>query len=114
MNFPDFMKNFPLLDIPFPKEVVEAHATRSDNGLVVFFDFHQDVELPAHSHEGQWGTCFEGEVELTIDGRTHAFGPGETWNIPAGVVHSARVKAGTKAMDVFEEADRYPVQDQKK
>lgn len=110
MNFPEFTKGFPLLDIPFPSEVVEAFAVRSDAGLVVFFDFHQDLSLPPHSHEGQWGTCFEGEVKLTIEGVTHTYRPGETWNIPAGAVHSAEIKAGTKAMDVFEEADRYPLQ----
>lgn len=110
MNFPEFTKDFPLLDIPFPPDVVAAYAVRSDKGLVVFFDFHQDLDLPAHSHKGQWGTCFAGEVELTIEGVTQTYRPGETWNIPAGAIHSARIKAGTKAMDVFEEPDRYPLQ----
>ncbi|WP_255566529.1 hypothetical protein [Rhodovulum sp. 12E13] len=37
------------------------------------------------------------------------FRPGESSVIAAGVVHSARVAAGPVVLDVFEEADRYPV-----
>ena len=29
--------------------------------------------------------------------------------IEAGIVHSARVAAGSVVLDVFEEADRYPI-----
>lgn len=46
---------------------------------------------------------------MTIDGEVQTCGPGDTWNLPTGVPHSARIKAGTTAIDVFEEADRYPL-----
>lgn len=111
MNYPEFMKRFPLLDVPFPKDAVEAHAIRSDAGLVVYFDVHRDCEVPPHSHGGQWGAIFHGEIELTVDGVTRTFRPGDTWDIPAGSVHSALLKAGAKLMDVFEEPDRYPLRD---
>jgi len=32
-----------------------------------------------------------------------------SYSIPAGVEHGALIKAGTKVIDVFEEADRYPI-----
>ncbi|MEE9428276.1 MAG: cupin domain-containing protein [Paracoccaceae bacterium] len=109
MQFPDFIKSFPDLDVPFPDDVVQCHAIQSNRGLVVFFDFIQDMNLPAHSHGAQWGTVLAGEVVFTIGDNTRTYGPGESYSIPAGVVHSAIIPAGTKVIDVFEEADRYPL-----
>jgi len=109
MEFPDFIRAFPALDVPFPDEVVSTNVTHSPAGLTVFFTFHQDVELPPHSHKGQWGIVVDGEVEITMDGTTHVFTTGDSYNIPSGTVHAVKVKAGTKAIDVFEEPDRYPV-----
>jgi quercetin dioxygenase-like cupin family protein len=109
MEFPAFIRAFPGLDVPFSPEQVQIHALRSDDGLVVFFDFLQDVTLPAHAHKGQWGTVIAGQIELTIDGVTQGYRPGESYDIPAGTVHAVRIKAGTKAIDVFEEPDRYPL-----
>ena len=107
MRFPDFMAHFPALDLPFPDDVVQSAAIRSDAGLVVFFTFLKDMDLPPHAHKAQWGTVVEGEIEFTIGGETRTYRPGDSYAIPEGVTHSARIKAGTRAVDVFEEADRY-------
>ncbi|MTI45229.1 Cupin domain-containing protein [Roseibium hamelinense] len=109
MDLPDFIKSFPALDIPFPDEVVKSYAIRSDHGLVVFFDFIRDMELPPHSHLAQWGTVLSGEIEFTIEGETRVLGPGSIYSIPAGAQHGAVIKAGTRVIDVFEEPDRYPI-----
>jgi quercetin dioxygenase-like cupin family protein len=109
MTLPAFFDAMPALDLPFPDSVVTTSAVRSDAGLVAFFRIHQDVSLPAHSHGPQWGTVVAGEVALTIDGETRRYGPGESYDIPAGVVHAVAIKAGTIAIDVFAEADRYPL-----
>ena len=111
MDYPDFMRAFPGLDVPFPSDVVSTNAMRSDAGLVVFFAIHKDVELPEHSHGHQWGALFEGEMELTINGVPRQCRPGDTWDIPAGTPHAAKLKAGSRLMDVFAEADRYPLKD---
>jgi quercetin dioxygenase-like cupin family protein len=109
MDYPAFMQAFPGLVVPLPDDQVRIHAIRSDAGLVVFFDFLKDTALPPHSHKGQWGTVIAGQITLTIDGTTRICRPGDSYDIPAGAVHSALVMAGTKAMDVFEEPDRYPL-----
>ncbi len=67
----------------------------------------QDVSLPAHSHKAQWGTVVHGQLELTIDGETRTCGPGSPYFIPSGVVYSAKIPAGTKIIEFFEEKDRY-------
>lgn len=109
MPFPDFVMAFPALDLPFPEEVVQSRAIRSDQGLTVFFTFLQDMDLPTHSHGAQWGTVVEGEILFTIGGDTRTYGPGDSYAIPAGVDHGAKIKAGTRVIDVFEEPDRYPL-----
>lgn len=109
MELPGFIRSFPPLALPLPDEVVTTNALRSDDGLVVFFTFHEDVELPPHSHKGQWGTVIQGSVEITMEGKTRTYRPGETYSMGSGVEHAVKVKAGTIAMDVFEEPDRYPL-----
>lgn len=76
---------------------------------MVFFRFHQDVSIPPHSHGPQWGTVFAGEVAPAIEGQTRRHLPGESYDIPAGTVHSVQVMSGTIALDVFAEPDRYPL-----
>ena len=109
MDFPAFIRAFPSLDVPFSADQVTIHAIRSDAGLVVFFDFLQNLALPPHAHKGQWGTVIAGQIMLTIDGVTRTLRPGDSYDIPAGAVHSAQIAAGTKVIDVFEEPDRYPL-----
>ncbi|MDE0589590.1 cupin domain-containing protein [Halocynthiibacter sp. C4] len=109
MLFPEFVQSFPDLDVPFSTDVVTCKAIRSDAGLVVFFTFHEDFSLPMHAHKGQWGTIIKGEATLTIGEDTKTYRPGDTYNIPSGVSHGGEIKAGTEAIDVFEEPDRYPV-----
>lgn len=106
-TLPAFFDAMPSLDVPFPETVVSTRAVRSEAGLVVFFHFHQDFSLPPHSHGPQWGTVVAGEVALTIDGQIRRHGPGMSYDIPAGVEHAVVVRAGTIAIDVFAEADRY-------
>lgn len=109
MSYPDFITGLPSLDVPFPDDVVQTAVIRSDHGLAVFFTFLKDMELPLHSHGAQWGTVIEGEIKLTIGGDTRTYRPGDSYSIPAGVEHGAQIKAGARVIDVFEEADRYPI-----
>ncbi len=109
MSYPDFIKAFPGIDVPFPEDVVQTAAVQSDAGLVAFFSFLKDMELPAHSHGAQWGTVVEGEIEFTIGGETKIYRTGDSYSIAAGVEHSAFIKSGTRVIDVFEEADRYVI-----
>ncbi|SMC12208.1 Cupin domain protein [Roseovarius aestuarii] len=107
MPYPDFITAFPSIDVPFPDDVVQTAVVKSEHGLVAFFTFPKDMELPTHAHGAQWGTVVEGEIELTIGGETKIYKAGDSYSIPAGVEHGALIKAGTRVIDAFEEADRY-------
>ena len=71
--------------------------------------FENDVEVPEHSHEAQWGAVLDGEVELTIDGKKHTLTKGDTYFIPKDVMHSAKIKKGYKDLTFFNQKDRYKV-----
>jgi quercetin dioxygenase-like cupin family protein len=109
MSFPDFITALPGIAVPFPTNVVQTAAVKSDDALVVFFTFLQDMTLPMHAHGAQWGSILAGEILLTIGDETRTYRPGDSYFIPSGVAHGAVVKAGTRAIDVFAEADRYPL-----
>ncbi len=107
MPLPAFIASFPGIRLPFPDTKVSTSAMRTEHGLAVFFTVNEDVELPPHAHGAQWGTVIEGALELTMNGETRTYRPGESYDIPAGTVHAARVPAGSVIFDVFEENDRY-------
>lgn len=109
MNLPEFIIALPELDVPFPSDVVASHVFPSEHGLVVFFEFFKEMELPMHSHKAQWGTVLEGSLTLTIGGDTREYRAGDSYSIPSGVEHGGIIIAGSKVIDIFEENDRYPV-----
>jgi quercetin dioxygenase-like cupin family protein len=49
----------------------------------------------------------DGEIELTIDRKTFNFKRGDTYFIPEGVTHSAKIRKGYKDLTLFDQKDRY-------
>ena len=107
MELPEIITRLPEVDLPIPSTTVRTSLLQADQGQLVFFQILKDVELPAHSHKGQWGTVLEGQVELTVGGETRLHQSGASYYIPAGTIHSAKLVAGTKIIEFFEEPDRY-------
>jgi len=65
--------------------------------------------VPPHSHGAQWGMVIEGEMRLTAGEETRDLKKGDSYVIPAGVVHSAVFLTRVYAVDVFADPDRYRV-----
>ena len=103
--YADFIKNLPKAKLAVEGPV--AHLLAAPQGQVVFFELPAGSSVPPHSHGAQWGIMVEGDLELTIGEETLRLKPGDSYYIPAGVTHSARVLAFSRAVDVFAEADRY-------
>jgi len=59
--------------------------------------------VPNHSHpHEQMGMMISGRLEFTVDDTTRVLGPGDSWRIPGGVVHSVRsLEEPAVALDVF-------------
>ena len=103
MPYPDFITDFPSLDVPVPggRGTKRSYSFRRGVGSVLHVS-QKDFELPAHSHKAQWGTVIEGEVELTIGARNqNHIVQGDSYSIPSGVEHGGKIKAGTRASSMF-------------
>lgn len=69
--------------------------------------FDNDVAVPEHTHEAQWGVVLDGEIELTVNGIMSSYRKGDTYFIPKNAPHSAGIKAGYRDLTVFNQKDRY-------
>ncbi len=72
----------------------------------MFFD--KGIATAAHGH-GSNEAVYQvaGRFELAMGGQVIPVGPGDSYFIPAGALHSVVFKSHVKAVDVFEDADRY-------
>ena len=59
--FPEIITNLPEADIPI--EGLHSYLFQGENQQIVFMSFENDVQVPEHSHEAQWGVVLDGEIE---------------------------------------------------
>lgn len=105
--FPEPIRNLPEADIPL--EGVKAYLSQSENHQIIFMEFSEDIEVPEHSHESQWGIVLEGKIDLTIDGIKKTYSRGDRYFIPKGIKHSAKIYAGYADITFFDQKERYKV-----
>ena len=103
--FPDVIRALPKIEMPL--EGVEAYLVQGPEQQMIFMSFKSDLEIPEHSHEAQWGVVLEGEIELTIEGKSKTLRKGDTYFIPKNVPHGAKIKAGYMDLTLFNQKDRY-------
>lgn len=104
-GFPDLISGLPQADLPV--ESITGYLLQGENRQLVFFEMQAGTKLPMHSHGAQWGIVIEGEMELTIGDSTNSYRAGDSYFIPAQVMHGATFLKDTRALDIFEDADRY-------
>jgi quercetin dioxygenase-like cupin family protein len=105
--YPGEIKELPEIDVPFAG--VRGRLLQGTDTQLVFFDIDAIGEVTAHSHGAQWGVVLDGEMELTIGDKTRIYRKGDTYYIPAGVLHAARFLSRTRVIDFFAEPARYGV-----
>jgi quercetin dioxygenase-like cupin family protein len=103
--FPEFIRALPMVDSPL--ESLQGWMLQTGQGLAMFYEIPDGVEVPEHAHGAQWGVVLEGTMEFTIGGETRVYGRGDTYYVPAGVTHRAAISPGYVGIDVFADADRY-------
>jgi quercetin dioxygenase-like cupin family protein len=104
-QFPEIILNLPKADIPI--NGLSSYLLQGEEQQMLFMEFENDVEVPEHSHESQWGAVLSGEIELTVEGIKNTLKKGDTYFIPVGAKHSAKIKAGYKDITLFNQKDRY-------
>lgn len=106
-SFPSIITNLPQAEIPI--EGLQSYLIQGENQQVIFMSFDNDVEIPEHSHNAQWGVVLEGEIDLKISDITKTYKKGDTYFIPKDVIHSAKIKKGYKDLTFFNQKDRYKI-----
>ena len=104
-TFPEPIRNLPEADVPL-KGVV-AYLSQSESHQIIFMEFSEDIEVPEHSHESQWGIVLEGRIDLTVEGVKRTYLRGDRYFIPKGTKHSAKIHAGYADITFFDQKDRY-------
>lgn len=104
-NFPDPIKELPEADIPL--EGVKGYLVQGENDQIIFMEFEKEAEVHEHSHESQWEVIIEGKVDLVIEGRKRTYRKGDSFFIPKGAKHSAKVYAGYASIAFFNQKERY-------
>jgi quercetin dioxygenase-like cupin family protein len=104
-HFPEPIRNLPQADVPIPG--VRAYLSQAPGHQIIFMEFSNDIEVPEHSHESQWGMVLAGQIDLSIDGVRRTYRQGDSYFIPKGIKHSARIHAGYADVTFFNQADRY-------
>lgn len=103
--FPDPIAKLPEADIPL--KGIKAYLSQGESHQIIFMEFSEDVELPEHAHEGQWGIVLEGKIELVFNGIKQTFLKGDRYFIPEGVKHSGKIYAGYADITYFDQKSRY-------
>lgn len=106
-TFPKPILTLPQADIPI--RGVKAYLSQAENHQIIFMEFSEDVDLPEHDHESQWGIVLEGRIDLVIEGVEQTYKKGDRYFIPKGVKHSGKIFAGYADMTYFNQKDRYGV-----
>ncbi len=104
-EFPAFVRSLPEADLPF--EGLRGWLLQSESGQILFNESDIEVSVPEHSHGNQWGIVIDGKIELTIGDQTQTYSRGDTYFIPAGTAHRARIHPGFQALDYFADRNRY-------
>lgn len=103
--FPEPITDLPEADVPI--KGIKAYLSQGVNHQIVFMQFSENVEVPEHFHESQWGIVLEGKIELTIGGIKNVYVKGDRFWIDKNIKHSAKIYAGYASMEFFNQMDRY-------
>ncbi|MHC4323863.1 MAG: cupin domain-containing protein [Planctomycetota bacterium] len=103
--FPKPILRLPQADIPLSG--IKAYLSQAVDHQILFMQFDEDVEVPEHFHESQWGVVLEGKIDLVIEGVERTYTKGDRVFIPKGAKHSAKIYAGYADISFFNEKDRY-------
>jgi quercetin dioxygenase-like cupin family protein len=91
-------------DVPEQTPIPGFHGKvqHSDSMSFVLWRIDRGAVLPPHRHiHEQVVHMLEGEFELTVEGETGRYGPGQMAAIPSNALHSGRALTDCRILDAF-------------
>jgi hypothetical protein len=104
-EFPAFVRRLPEADLPFAG--LCGWLLQGESGQILFNESEVEVNVHEHSHGNQWGVVIDGKIDLTIGNEVRRCSRGDTYFIPAGTPHRARIYPGFRAVDYYADRDHY-------
>lgn len=102
--FPEFIQALPQATT----NVATAKAYKvSGDALALFYEVPEGSSSPPTVHCDEWGLVIDGRCDVTIDGVTTSYGPGDTFFIAEGTEHSVVNHPGLVGICVFSDPDRF-------
>jgi len=86
-----------------PAPGVKGRVVHADHATLVVFDLAPKTIVETHKHDvEQFGLVVKGSLAMVIAGEQRILTPGDTYRIPAGAAHGARVfEEPTQTVDVW-------------
>jgi len=99
-HYPPLIRSLPTFDGPF-----EAYQLNADDSKVLFASYPAGTVIKPHTHDtDNVGIITQGELILTMDGKTITITPGNWYHVPAHKTHSAVFEVDTSEIEFwFEE-----------
>ncbi len=104
-TFPEPIRRLPEANLPL--RGAKAYLSQAATLQILFMEFGEDADVPAHSHAAQFGVVLEGKIDLTISGEKRTYSKGDRYYIPGGSEHCAKIYAGYADVTFFDEPGRY-------
>jgi len=96
-HYPALIQSLPKFDGPF-----EAYQLKADYCQVLFASYPAGTAIEPHSHEtNNVGIITQGELILTMDGKTQRITVGNWYHVPANKSHSAAFEMETSEIEFW-------------
>ena len=81
----------------------KGRVLQTDNATLIVFDLDAKTVVETHKHDvEQFGVVVKGSLAMAIAGEQRILTPGDTYRIPAGAAHGARVfEEATQVIDIY-------------
>jgi len=97
MPYPDLIRNLPPFDGPF-----DAYKLCAENCDVLFASYPPGTKIAAHTHDtDNVGIITQGELILTIDGKSERYATGDWYQVPANIEHAAEFAVATAEIEFW-------------
>ena len=93
-------RDLPAID---PSPGIHGTVVHADHATLIVYDYTPKAIVETHKHDvEEFGVVVKGSLAMVIAGEQRILRPGDTYRVPAGTAHGARVfEEATQVVDVW-------------